>query len=53
MYAPAVEQEKKFTLEDIQEIVAFQKDAENLGNYLVLIANPKNFLKDLLKLLKS
>lgn len=50
---PQLQNKKKFTLEDIQEIVAFQKDAENLGNYLVLIANPEEFLKDLLKLLKT
>ncbi|NUG76200.1 hypothetical protein HUN14_07760 [Acinetobacter baumannii] len=53
MYAPAVEQEKKFTLEDIQEIVAFQKDAENLGNYLVLIANPEEFFERFAKTVKK
>lgn len=53
MYAPAVELNKKFTLEGMQEMVAFQKDAENLGDHLVIISKPKEFFERFEKTIKK
>ncbi|MDC5130602.1 hypothetical protein V8P95_19045 [Acinetobacter baumannii] len=45
LYAPSVDIEKKYTLEAMREIVAFQEDAEKLGDYLVIITNPDEFFE--------
>lgn len=45
LYAPSVDIDKKYTLEAMREIVAFQEDAEKLGDYLVIITNPDEFFE--------
>ncbi|MDH2581032.1 hypothetical protein QDT40_04245 [Acinetobacter baumannii] len=45
LYAPSVDIEKKYTLEAMREIVAFQEDAKKLGDYLVIITNPDEFFE--------
>ena len=52
MYAPAVEQEKIY-FRGYTRNCCISKDAENLGNYLVLIANPEEFFERFAKTVKS
>lgn len=48
MYAPNIKKDKSYSLEEYEEIVKIPKEAENLGNYLVVITKPDIFFERLI-----
>lgn len=49
MYAPSIKKDKKYSIEEIEEIVKLPKESENLGNHLVVITKPDIFFERLIK----
>jgi len=47
MYAPNLGVDEKYSVEEIEQIVKIQEEAEKLGEYLVLIIKPEIFFKRL------
>ncbi|HCW3748777.1 TPA: hypothetical protein OXK62_003315, partial [Acinetobacter baumannii] len=45
LYAPSAKDNQQFTLEEIQDFVSLQEGTDNLGNYLVLITKPHEFVE--------
>lgn len=47
MYAPSIEKDEEYTLDEFEGFVELQEDAENLGDFMVLISDPNAFFERL------
>ena len=45
LYAPSVEKDEKYSLDEFEGFVRIQEDAEKLGDYMVMISDPKKFFE--------
>lgn len=49
MYAPNIELDNQYSIEEVEQIIRIQEDAEKLGEYLVIIIKPEIFFERLRK----